>query len=86
MVKGDPTVVFLLALTRKGSGSNDSKAKAVCPFHGVQKLVIIPSELLLLLLLSTSRSFLSFSYIKKKEKGNLIIRMPEDWRGHQTFL
>ena len=48
MVKGDPTVVVLLALTRKGSGSNDSKAKAVCPFHGVQKLVIIPSEPLLL--------------------------------------
>ena len=74
MIKGDPTVVFLLALTRKGSGSNDSKARAVSPFHGVQKLVIIPSELLLLLfcfVVSTPRSFLSFSYIKKERKKGI---------------
>ena len=80
MVKGDPTTVFLVALTKKGSGSNDSKARAVSPFHRVQMLVIISYGLmvvpgflfcfvfLFVCLVSTPKSFLSPSYTKKEKK------------------
>lgn len=73
MVRGDPTPISSVALTKKDSGSSDVKARGGPLSHQVQSLTIASSGSMAIpqFWMSTPRAH-SLS-IYKKEKGNLIV-------------
>ena len=71
IIKGAPTMVFLVALTKGGVGAYRSMAverASLC--HRVQLLAIINHEsIVVLVFYENSEAFPSFSYTKRKKKG-----------------
>lgn len=71
MAKGDPTTIFSVALTKKGSGSNDSKVRTISPFHKIQMLIIILYGLMVVpffLLKEEYPKVIPFIFVYKKKK------------------
>lgn len=77
MGKGDPTMISLVALTKREVVVMAVRQKKLSQCHRVQLLAIISYGLVVvaIFLMSTPRAFPSFPY--EKGKGNLVVDRPK---------